>query len=186
MAMFLLLQQQQQAMQQAIQEQTRQLAASLSTRRITAPTISWPQWDGSTSGIPAFVEQLKTLQQDPFFKGADWTQKLPGFDEQSNWLRANILQHLPAAELHRFMNRSDFESDGFAMFAHLMDRLQPNTVQHLMLDVIALGNLEHRPGEPVEEYISRGRRLFNSLSQVTVAQLLPLLLLCLPWNSPQS
>jgi hypothetical protein len=99
MAMFLLLQQQQQAMQQAIQEQIRQLAASLSTRQITAPTISWQKWDGSTSGIPAFVEQLKTLQQDPFFRGADWTQKLPGFDDQSTWLRANILQHLQAAEL---------------------------------------------------------------------------------------
>jgi hypothetical protein len=89
MAMFLLLQQQQQAMQ----ERTRQLAASISTRRITAPTISWPTWDGSNSGIPAFIEQLKTLQQDPFFKGADWTQKLPGFEDQSTWLRANILRH---------------------------------------------------------------------------------------------
>lgn len=121
MAMFLLLQQQQQAMQQAMQDQTRQLAASISNRRVTAPSISWPKWDGSTAGIPAFVEQLKTLQQDPYFRGADWTQKLPGFDDQSNWLRASILQNLPAAELHRFMNRPDFETDGFAMFAHLMN-----------------------------------------------------------------
>jgi hypothetical protein len=32
----------------------------------------------------------KTLMQDRFFFGADWTHKAPGFEDQSTWLRSNI------------------------------------------------------------------------------------------------
>ena len=86
-------------MQLQMQEHTRQLAESLAKSKMSSPSVSWPKWDGSTAGIPAFLEQLKTLQRDKFFKGANWSKKIAGFDDQSTWLRSNILQNLPQQEL---------------------------------------------------------------------------------------
>jgi hypothetical protein len=83
MAMLFLLQQQNQQMQLQMQQQTQQLAASIANKCITAPLVPWPKWDGTNATIPAFVEQLKTLMQDRFFLGVNWTHKAPGFDAQS-------------------------------------------------------------------------------------------------------
>jgi hypothetical protein len=81
MAMCLMLQQQNQQMQLQMQQHTQQLAASIATKRITAPLVPWPKWDGTNATIPAFLEQLKTLMEDCFFAGADRTHKAPGFED---------------------------------------------------------------------------------------------------------
>jgi hypothetical protein len=178
MALFILMQQQNQQLQMQMQQQTQQLADSNANCRITAPSVLCPKWDGTNATIPAFIKQLKTLMQDCFFRGADWTCKAQGFDNQSTWLCLQMLQILPQQKLNRFMHRPDFEDNGFAMFAHLMACLQPNDLVHILQDVIALGNLEHLPNQEASAYIAECRRIFNSLQHVSVVQLIPLLMLC--------
>jgi hypothetical protein len=58
-----------------------------------------------------------------------------------------MLQNLPSSEIPRFMNRPDFENNGFAMFAYLLARLQPGTAVHLLQDIIAVCNLKHQLGK---------------------------------------
>jgi uncharacterized membrane protein YgcG len=95
-----------------------------------------------------------------------------------------MLQNLPQAELPRFMNCPDFESDGFAMMAHLLSRLQPSTTVHLIQDVVTMGNLEHHQGQDVLAYASEWRRLEQTFQNVSVVQLIPLLMLC--WLDPEA
>lgn len=178
MVLFILMQQQNQQLQMQMQQQTQKLADSIANCRITPPLVSLPKWDGTNATIPAFVQQLKTLTQDHFFRMADWTGKAQGFDDQSTWLCLQMLQTLPQQELNHFMHRPDFKDDGFAMFSHLMACLQPNDLVDFLRDVIALGNLEHLPNQEESAYIAECRRIFNSLQHVWVVQLIPLLMLC--------
>jgi hypothetical protein len=157
MALFLILQQQNQQLQLQMQQQTQQLAASIATKRITAPLVPWPKWDGTNATIPAFLEQLKTLMQDRFFAGVDWTQKAPGFDDDQSTMALVKYSSKPPqvkAELPRFMNRPDFEHDGFDMLAHLLARPQPGSAVHLLCDVFTIGKHEHLQGQDVMEYVS--------------------------------
>jgi hypothetical protein len=107
--------------QQQMQQDNRTLLKTLASRSSRVPSTPFPTWNGQSDTLPTFLEQLKTLQQDRCFRGADWTKVLPGFKDQSNSLRANILKNLPEHELHQFKNRPEFERDGFAMFAALLN-----------------------------------------------------------------
>jgi hypothetical protein len=82
--------------QQQMQQDNWALLESLASLSSRVPSTPFPTWNGQSDTLPTFLEQLKTLQQDRCFHGADWTKALPdGFEDQSHWLRANILKNLP-------------------------------------------------------------------------------------------
>jgi hypothetical protein len=64
------------------------------------------------------------------------------------------------------------------MFAALRERLEGNTLEHVLRDVMSIAPLEQRAGQSEDSYFSEVRRLSNSLHNVTVSQILPLIALC--------
>jgi hypothetical protein len=133
--------------QQQMQQDNWALLESLTSCSSRVPYTPFPTWNGQSDTLPTFLEQLKTLQQDRCFRGADWTKVLPGFEDQSHWLRANILKNLPEQELHQFKNCPESERDGFAMFAALRERLEGNTLEHILRDAMSIATLEQRAGQ---------------------------------------
>jgi hypothetical protein len=64
------------------------------------------------------------------------------------------------------------------MFHHLLTELTPTSLDTLILDVIELGPLEMRPQETPKAFLARARQLMNSLENVKIPQIIPLLVLC--------
>jgi hypothetical protein len=166
-------------MQQTMQQNQQALLSLVNQQtKVTKPTLTFPKWDGKPESQQQFLERLKTIPSDPAFSGANWTTKAPGMDSQSAWLRNAILQSLPEDELAAFSDQPAFEDDGFAMFTALLHRLQPNTVESRLQNVMDLASLEQGPTETVNAYLARARRLCLNLKGIQVDSLIPLLCLC--------
>jgi hypothetical protein len=168
MYLMWMMQQNQQALMSLVQQQT----------KVSKPTLTFPKWDGKPESQQQFLERLKTIPSDPACSGANWTTKSPGMDSQSAWLRNVILQSLPEDELAAFSDQPAFENDGFAMFSALLRRLQPDTVESRLQNVMDLASLEQGPTESVNSYLARARRLCVNLKGIQVDSLIPLLCLC--------
>jgi hypothetical protein len=121
---------------------------------------------------------LLTLQQDPYFAGATWTHLSPGFEAQSTYLRHSILNSLPTSELDQFLHQLEFKNDGFKMFSRLIDRLQPAANESKLTNILALASLTFEPQDTTDSFMLRARTCFNSLKDIPVESLIPLLVLC--------
>ena len=141
-------------------------------------SVPFPKWDGMEEAKEGFIEQLKTVQQDPWFAGATWTTKAAGFNTQSNWLRNGILGALTPDWLSNFSEQPQFVDDGFAMFSHLFDLLKPTTPEAVIQRVMDLADLAQQANESAPAYLARARRLYNLLKGVKLEELIPLLTLC--------
>ena len=87
-----------------MQQQQQSFIQSMQSTKPTRPQIPFPKWDGKDTTMANFIERLDTYKRDPYFAGADWTRKLPGYDAHSTLLRSEILEKLPAKELFMFHN----------------------------------------------------------------------------------
>jgi hypothetical protein len=166
-------------MQQGMQQNQQALLNFMQQNsKPSKPSLTFPKWDGKPETQQQFLERLKTVLSDPAFSGANWKTKIPGMEAQSAWLRNAILGALPDDELQAFSDQPEFESDGFAMFHALLTRLQPNTVESRLQNVMDLASLEQGPAESVNAYLARARRLCLNLKGIQVDSLIPLLCLC--------
>lgn len=177
-----MMQQQQQAFINVLQQMntTRAAAApapALATP-LTKPTIEFPTWDGKFATKQDFIFQITTMKKDRFFAGVtDWTRKLPGLEEQSNYLLASIIKNVPLQNRSIFTNDTTVADDGFAMLHRLLDNLQGTTVENQLLAITDLATLEFKADDTSATYMARVRALQNALQNVTIDQFLTLLTL---------
>ena len=153
-------------------------ANASATKELTAPIQKFPIWDGDDRTKNDFLEQLLTYKQDPFYSGADWTKTIDGYQAKSTFLRSQLLQFLPAKTKKIFEKRPEFEKDGFAMWARLMQELSPSDDEMKLLSVVEFGNLSQGPSESLEDYMARCRDLLSRLKGVKVDEMLPFWALC--------
>jgi hypothetical protein len=145
---------------------------------LAKPTIEFPSWDGQQNTKPDFLFRLATMKKDKFFATVtDWTQKLPGLEEQSTYLLSSIVDKVPLQHRAIFSNDSSVADDGFKMLHRLLTHLQGNTVESKLLAITELATLEFKPDDTSATYMARLRGLQSSLQGATIDQFLTLLAL---------
>eukprot|EP00956_Cyclotella_meneghiniana_P023356 scaffold45380_cov85-Cyclotella_meneghiniana.AAC.5 len=110
---------------------------------ITKPNVEFPSWDGQASTRQDFIFRVNTMKKDRFFANVtDWTRKLPGFDDQSQYLLNAIVEKVPLQHRAIFTNDASVADDGFAMLHRLIDKLQGNNIENQLLAISDLATLE--------------------------------------------
>lgn len=177
-----MMQQQQQAFINVLQQMNTTRPAAATTPApaapLTKPTIEFPTWDGKFATKQDFIFQITTMKKDRFFaRVTDWTQKLPGLEEQSNYLLASIIKNVPLTNRSIFSNDATVADDGFAMLHRLLENLQGTTVENQLLAITDLATLEFKADDTSATYMARIRALQTALQNVTIDQFLTLLTL---------
>ena len=63
---------------------------------LTKPNVDFPSWDGKPATKADFIFRIKTMKRDRFFSNVvDWTQKLAGTEDQSQYLLSEIVDKVP-------------------------------------------------------------------------------------------
>eukprot|EP00956_Cyclotella_meneghiniana_P032302 scaffold88129_cov23-Cyclotella_meneghiniana.AAC.1 len=118
------------------------------------------------------------MKKDRFFANVtDWTRKLPGFDDQSQYLLNAIVEKVPLQHRAIFTNDASVADDGFAMLHRLVDKLQGNNIENQLLAISDLATLEFKAEDTAATYMARVRGLQQALQGVTIDQFLVLLTL---------
>eukprot|EP00804_Cyclotella_cryptica_P002400 CCRYP_004098-RA/>CCRYP_004098-RA protein AED:0.71 eAED:0.40 QI:0/0/0/0.5/0/0/2/0/384 len=149
-----------------------------SRRTNDKPTIEFPQWDGQFSSKQDFLFRIATMKKDKFFATVtDWTQKLPGTEEQSTYLLSSILDKVPIQHRAIFSHDPTVADDGFKMLQRLLSHLQGNTIENQLMAITELASLEFKADDTSATYMARLRGLQSSLQGATIDQFLTLLAL---------
>ena len=118
------------------------------------------------------------MKSHAFFTGADRNHLTPGFETQSNYLCHTILNSLPSSELDQFLNQPEFKTDGFKMFSHLIECLQPDANETKFSNILAPASRTFEPNNTIDLFMLRDQTCFNSLQGILIESLISLLVLC--------
>eukprot|EP00956_Cyclotella_meneghiniana_P045253 scaffold360768_cov93-Cyclotella_meneghiniana.AAC.1 len=145
---------------------------------ITKPNVEFPSWDGQTSTKQDFLFRINTMKKDRFFSTVtDWTRKLPGFEDQSQYLLNAIVEKVPLQHRSIFTSDATVADDGFAMLHRLVDKLKGDHIENQLLAISDLATLEFKADDTSATYMARVRGLQEALQGVTIDRFLTLLTL---------
>eukprot|EP00956_Cyclotella_meneghiniana_P009375 scaffold12967_cov36-Cyclotella_meneghiniana.AAC.2 len=179
-----LMQQQQTAFLNIIQQMqnapTPAAPATAPAAAITKPNVDFPSWDGQPSTKQDFLFRINTMKKDRFFSTVtvtDWTRKLPGFEDQSQYLLNAIVEKVPLQHRSIFTNDATVADDRFAMLHRLVDKLKGDHIENQLLAISDLATLEFKADDTSATYMARVRGLQEALQGVTIDRFLTLLTL---------
>ena len=135
---------------------------------------SFPDWDGEDATKRIWLEKIECFKEAPFFaKVVDWTAKTPATEEQSRWIRKELIQEdrVPAHIKATIMNVAEFKIDGFRMLDHLIMMVTANSTSSKMKAVRDLVALEQNPGETSGVFMSQVRNIDEVVGQMMVADI---------------
>ena len=119
-------------------------------------SLPFTKWYGTSHNTPLFFAQVATYKSEAFYSGVqDWTRTTPENKQLSIKIGANILAPLPRSVSSLFLNDIRFDSDGIAMFSHLLTHLNPSSSENPILTISDLTCLEMGLGESGINYMSR-------------------------------
>ena len=138
---------------------------------------SFPDWDGQDSTKRIWLEKIECFKEAPYFsKVLEWSRKVPATEDQSRWIRKELIQEdrVPAHIKATIMNVAEFKVDGFKMLSHLIKMVTANSTSSMMKAVRDIVALEQAPGKTSGVFMSRVQDIDEVVGQIKVADVLPL------------
>ena len=148
------------------------------SRRPQKSTCLFPIWDGKRATVASWRAKVGIYKSDPYYEPVtDWNVVTAATSRHSTQVKTDIFARCKDAQLNQFIENTAYGDNGFAMLAKLLFDVDPKTPANMLTTVRSIGSFGQEAGEELSAYMQRARTLEGQLSTITVAELVPTLVI---------